>query len=129
MLTSVDQTIGSARNRELLIDAQLIKPCRSAVLLDTLLCTIQRHRARQGTADEPDARWRQRRRPPLPSGAQRHRRLGAIPARVDILVAEDNEVNQLVFTQILAEPPSPSRSSAMDAWRSRPSPPCSPRWC
>ncbi len=25
------------------------------------------------------------------------------PARVDVLVAEDNEVNQLVFTQILAE--------------------------
>ena len=35
----------------------------------------------------------------------RRRRAGAGDHRVDILVAEDNEVNQLVFTQILAESP------------------------
>ena len=104
MLTSVDQTLGSARYRELLIDAQLIKPSRSAVLRETLVSTIQRHRARGRNLDlsvpalvsqaSPSPRPVEPTPAPAPSQD---------PARVDILVAEDNEVNQLVFTQILAE--------------------------
>ncbi|MDX8499582.1 response regulator [Mesorhizobium sp. VK4C] len=119
MLTSVDQSLASAAYRDLGIDAQLIKPARSSILLETLVATIQRHRhstaathpplagsvgtassaprapTTQATASDrvllqpPPARAR-----PRPAGAERG---------LDILVAEDNEVNQLVFTQILGE--------------------------
>ncbi|WP_292372912.1 response regulator [Mesorhizobium sp.] len=119
MLTSVDQSLASAAYRDLGIDAQLIKPARSSILLETLVATIQRHRhstaathpplagsvgtgsgaprapMAQATASDrvllqpPPARAR-----PRPAGVERG---------LDILVAEDNEVNQLVFTQILGE--------------------------
>ncbi|RWL96309.1 MAG: response regulator [Mesorhizobium sp.] len=113
MLTSVDQSLANTTYRDLGIDAQLIKPARSSVLLETLVATIQRHRhssaaaqpavggsltqaapARTATSDRamlqpPPVRARQR-----PAEAERG---------LDILVAEDNEVNQMVFTQILGE--------------------------
>lgn len=105
MLTSVDQTLGSARYRELLIDAQLIKPSRSAVLRETLVSTIQRHRAKGRHLERPAPLPSAQAAPPT-ENAERRKTAPAPardPARVDILVAEDNEVNQLVFTQILAE--------------------------
>ncbi len=43
MLTSVDQSLANTSYRDLGIDAQLIKPARSSVLLETLVATIQRH--------------------------------------------------------------------------------------
>lgn len=110
MLTSVDQSLSGAGYRDLAIEAQLIKPARSSLLLETIVAAIQKQRA-QG---EEDIVVDQPASPPLVAGS------GAIqprPAsrtevgakrtndghRVDILVAEDNEVNQLVFTQILGE--------------------------
>ncbi|MEZ2333941.1 response regulator [Mesorhizobium sp. RCC_202] len=115
MLTSVDQSLSNTGYRDLGIDAQLIKPARSSILLETLVATIQRHRhsaavqppvtvsadagvaapaVRSSVSDRamlqpPPARAR-----PRPAGDERG---------LDILVAEDNEVNQLVFTQILGE--------------------------
>ena len=106
MLTSVDQTLGSASYRELLIDAQLIKPARSSTLLETLVATIQRHRARrrgetpETSADKADAQHKGVE--PVHRPARRAAQPG-VGQGLDILVAEDNEVNQLVFTQILAE--------------------------
>jgi len=118
MLTSVDQSMANAAYRDLGIDAQLIKPARSSALLETLVATIQRHRTAampelhgllsttdgQAAPEPADADMQPRTLPPaapvLPSGAGR----GPGEAeRLDILVAEDNEVNQLVFTQILGE--------------------------
>jgi PAS domain S-box-containing protein len=109
MLTSVDQSLSKLRYRDLGIDAQLIKPARSSALLETIVNAIQRDRMRQAdeTATEIFATA-----PAIPTEtdlppAEPRRVLtsDAAPAdsRVDILVAEDNEVNQLVFTQILAE--------------------------
>ena len=112
MLTSVDQSLSNSAYRDLGIDAQLIKPARSSALLETLV------------ADDPEAsRMRAARRASAirnraPAAGARSAR-GAGPAcsavamrdvpgrrpRLDILVAEDNEVNQLVFTQILADTP------------------------
>ena len=107
MLTSVDQSLAHASYRDLVIDAQLIKPARSSTLLEALVTTIQRRRMEGAPAA-----------PILPgletSGATEQAASPAIVARprkpvrapghrVDILVAEDNEVNQLVFTQILGE--------------------------
>ena len=119
MLTSVDQSLSNMHVRDLVIDAQLIKPVRSSLLLETLVATIQKHRVQKG-AGAPAAK-------PLPAGpmpaapapaAAPGAAMAAVPqpapvaqvqsaseAGLDILVAEDNEVNQLVFTQILGETP------------------------
>lgn len=117
MLTSVDQSLANASYRDLGIDAQLIKPARSSVLLETLVATIQRHRhATDGPAAQLPAgeALGAPQRPPLAPSEQRAQlqpppvrpRLPATGDgghRLDILVAEDNEVNQMVFTQILGE--------------------------
>jgi PAS domain S-box-containing protein len=118
ILTSVDQSLSNTSYRDIAIDAQLIKPARSSVLLETLVSTIQKHRASQPEepAHEPAAAeariWRPgtsvRAEPAigaaLRSPARPQVRSGADDGhRIDILVAEDNEVNQLVFTQILGE--------------------------
>ena len=101
LLTSVDQSLSNKSYRDLDIDAHLIKPARSSVLLDSLVTTIQRHRAPPVIAAAPVERPAVSRPEPqvpkpVPGRAEgRH--------RIDILVAEDNEVNQLVFTQILGE--------------------------
>ncbi|UVK40155.1 PAS domain-containing protein [Mesorhizobium sp. AR10] len=121
MLTSVDQSLANTSYRDLGIDAQLIKPARSSVLLETLVATIQRHHhntnggrvlpaasggSGDGTAEPPPvqqpfaASARALLQPP-PVRA-RARALGD-ERRLDILVAEDNEVNQMVFTQIIGE--------------------------
>ncbi|TIR88250.1 MAG: response regulator, partial [Mesorhizobium sp.] len=94
MLTSVDQSLASAAYRDLGIDAQLIKPARSSILLETLVATIQRHR--HSTAAIHPALTGD-----VETGAGP--RLAGAEAGLDILVAEDNEVNQMVFTQILGE--------------------------
>jgi PAS domain S-box-containing protein len=116
MLTSVDQSLANTSYRDLGIDAQLIKPARSSALLETLVATIQRHRhARDGghaSAVDPSSKDQARL---WPSASEQRAQLQPpavrprLPAvagsghRLDILVAEDNEVNQMVFTQILAE--------------------------
>lgn len=110
MLTSVDQTLGHPGFRSLDIDAHLIKPARSSALLEALVAAIQRHHAPAGETDT-EVVLEAPKVAPKPATAS----AGPRPAlrvassskdrshRVDILVAEDNEVNQLVFTQILGE--------------------------
>ena len=96
MLTSVDQQLGQAGYRDLAIDHHLIKPARSSVLLEAIVAAIQKHRSRRAgaAAVEDEAPMPAQEPRPAPRGHGH---------RVDILVAEDNEVNQLVFTQILDE--------------------------
>ncbi|TJW69953.1 MAG: response regulator [Mesorhizobium sp.] len=121
MLTSVDQSLANTSYRDLGIDAQLIKPARSSVLLETLVATIQRHRHSTVGSRPPQAgAGALGSGPPRAAPAQAHTaaserallqpppvRARARPASaergLDILVAEDNEVNQMVFTQILGE--------------------------
>lgn len=115
MLTSVDQSLANTSYRDLGIDAQLIKPARSSVLLETLVATIQRHRHNTADTHPPAADIPPGKvvRPPPPASEQRALLQPPLvrprpPAtaggeRLDILVAEDNEVNQMVFTQILGE--------------------------
>ncbi|TPM37953.1 response regulator [Mesorhizobium sp. B2-3-4] len=117
MLTSVDQSLANTSYRDLGIDAQLIKPARSSVLLETLVATIQRHRHATGgeAAQPPAGEAPEISRPQLLAPAEQRAQLQPPPVRprlpataggghrLDILVAEDNEVNQMVFTQILGE--------------------------
>ncbi len=107
LLTSVDQSLSNKNYRDLDIDAHLIKPARSSALLDALVTTIQKHRspvlgaaARVDSAAAAPPREADKR----PQGAVSPGKAVIGGGRqVDILVAEDNEVNQLVFTQILGE--------------------------
>jgi len=130
MLTSVDHSATNAGYREIGIDAHLIKPVRSSILLETLVETIQKRRGvgtaasagRSGT-DAGHARPAAATRPAAPV-RPRDTPARADPGRTDILVAEDNEVNQLVFTQILAETGLSfeivaNGRLAVEAWRER----------
>ncbi|MER8463846.1 PAS domain-containing protein [Mesorhizobium sp. M1396] len=112
MLTSVDQSLANTSYHDLGIDAQLIKPARSSVLLETLVATIQRHRHNTSGGDAlplagtvPVARPQPSEQRALLQPPSIRPRLPPIGGgdRLDILVAEDNEVNQMVFTQILGE--------------------------
>ncbi len=112
LLTSVDQIDFGRLVIDYGIAAHLTKPARSAVLLGTVIGAIQKARVQAGKAEFvrepvrsiPSALPRQEpaaaaftvlRAPELDAGP-------AASAPLDILVAEDNEVNQLVFGQILS---------------------------
>jgi CheY-like chemotaxis protein len=67
LLTSVDQSLNGSSYRELSIEAQLIKPARSSLLLETIVAAIQKRRAThddvvwdivpKGTATPHSAEW------------------------------------------------------------------------
>ncbi|MGB3537445.1 MAG: response regulator [Mesorhizobium sp.] len=111
LLTSVDQVDFGRLVIDFGIAAHLTKPARSAVLLGTVISSIQKARAQVGKARFV--------REPAPVGAApvapAFTVIRGAPAPlvatqdtpqnakgpVDILIAEDNEINQLVFGQIL----------------------------
>ena len=103
MLTSVDQSLSGPLNRNVAINAQLTKPARSSVLLETLVSTIQAHRAGPPASAEREAGGVEPQPAPAPEPREQRVRPQTGQHGVDILVAEDNEVNQLVFSQILGE--------------------------
>jgi PAS domain S-box-containing protein len=120
LLTSVDQALSPSELRALAVGSHLLKPARSSRLLDAIVTGLQTRRM----AKTPDAAEKT-------EGLQRLKGAGptdstlpadghtdtakALPqeasvqgkadvastARPRILVAEDNEINQLVFTRIL----------------------------
>ncbi len=103
MLTSVDQSLSQSNAAAVAVEAHLIKPARSAVLLEALVAAIQKRRAAAPGAAQaapPAATRTERPAQPPPHTA---RAAGAASTAIDVLVAEDNEVNQLVFRQILGE--------------------------
>ena len=120
LLTSVDQSLSGVTARDLSLDAQLVKPARSSHLLETIVTAVQKHR-HAGAGSAPAVRAEEApkvRAPaveaapravadpsPLPSPSLPAPRPDDGSHGVDILVAEDNEVNQLVFSQILGETP------------------------
>ncbi|PZO79346.1 MAG: hypothetical protein DI629_09800 [Mesorhizobium amorphae] len=97
MLTSAEQALGGVSVSDL--DAQLIKPVRAAALGEAVTQAIRTRRADAGRAVLRPA--------PALVPASRHLTPKRVSGggRLDILVAEDNEVNQLVFTQILMSTP------------------------
>ncbi len=118
LLTSVDQVDFGKLIIEFGIAAHLTKPARSAILLGTVISVIQKARSQLGKpaqfvreapslAPAPAA-------PPAATTTPTFTVIRGTPAAVappepaansarpvDILIAEDNEVNQLVFAQIL----------------------------
>lgn len=114
LLTSVDYSTSVLGSRDLAFEAQLIKPARSQLLLHSVVEAIQRRRALEGLASSvfapasdtdvqvPAAQASA----PLEPAEEVRSSAGRCDDNghgIDILVAEDNEVNQLVFSQILGE--------------------------
>ncbi len=120
LLSSVEQSLSYSAQRELNINAHLLKPVRAMHLLDMLATVIRPAKAETSkpqAADEIPAQPEQH-APEigetgetraiaggeanfLQDASQGQEQLG--PDALDILVAEDNEVNQMVFSQILAD--------------------------
>jgi CheY-like chemotaxis protein len=111
MLTSVDQVDFGRLVLDYGIAAHLTKPARSTALLGTVIAVIQKGRSEVGRTSftrpvvEKSARpaFTALRAPVgIPAPINDMREAAAVTAQqVDILIAEDNEVNQLVFGQIL----------------------------
>ena len=117
LLTSVDQVDFGRLILDFGIAAHLTKPARSAVLLGTVISSIQKARSQVGKARfirkpvaadaptpvpvaPPPAFTTIRTAPAQPAAVQDT--VARDDGQVDILIAEDNEINQLVFGQILA---------------------------
>ena len=98
LLTSVNQADAARAVAELGIMAQLNKPARASQLLETIVSAMQRARVRM-PAEVIPLKPREKQRP----AAELRISAQTVNAgtQVDVLVAEDNEVNQLVFSQIL----------------------------
>ena len=111
LLTSVDQIDFGRMVIDYGIAAHLTKPARSSALLGTVVTVIQKARSQgikatfvRPLADAPAAAANVTVLRPVPATTVAEVRdtqhTGGAP--LDILIAEDNEVNQLVFGQILS---------------------------
>ncbi|MEO0329919.1 MAG: response regulator [Pseudomonadota bacterium] len=105
VLTSVDSGEANRQLKEAGVNASLTKPARSSLLLETILQVIADHRlAEENTkTDEQKPHGSMNTDPPaIPSTSEQLKRDAPADCQsLDVLVAEDNEVNQIVFTQIL----------------------------
>ncbi|GAB5461576.1 MAG: response regulator [Hoeflea alexandrii] len=140
MLTSMDLSASDADIRKGAVQAALMKPARSSLLLETIVDVLQAA-AHNQRASNVEASARAETEPagqvplasprtPVMSAPPPHRSAQTPSAekarggqRLELLVAEDNEVNQIVFTQILDEMGLNYRivdngGSAYDTWKS-----------
>ena len=109
LLTSVDQSESSQLVSKYGINAQLTKPARSSALLETIVNVLQVKRseavpdtaAATSRSPKPEPVKRLPAVAPVPVAAKTVGEAPRKQASIDVLVAEDNEVNQLVFSQIL----------------------------
>jgi signal transduction histidine kinase/CheY-like chemotaxis protein len=131
LLTSVDHAVAVRELRSAGANAILTKPTRSSLLLTTITDELRKARpgspARAEVSASSSAAGQQRRSAPATASVET-----MVPAEpktelagnLDILVAEDNEVNQLVFSQII-EPLGYSLAiagdgrRAVEVWRRR----------
>ncbi len=79
--------------------AHLMKPARANLLRNTVVEVVRASRVKQASEAEIARLQKEAEAPPPPSPVAAPQKRAA--DFVDVLVAEDNEVNQIVFTQIL----------------------------
>ncbi|NTE54751.1 response regulator [Agrobacterium tumefaciens] len=111
-LTSMDVVGDETLFTDLNVQAHLMKPARARLLRSTLFDVVRDVRLKRarsqplapgagGIPVRPEKRLaekKQRILPAAPAVSERRR-----PSLIDVLVAEDNDVNQIVFTQILQQ--------------------------
>ena len=98
MLTSVDETEDGKAFSSLDVQGHLTKPTRSSLLLETIIKVLQDDREKSRIQPEVgEAQVDEQAEAASDTG----RGLLINAEEIDILVCEDNEVNQIVFTQIL----------------------------
>ena len=110
-LTSMDVVGDETLFTDLNVQAHLMKPARARLLRSTLFDVVRDVRLKRtrphsfageanGRGNRPDSRTAERKqRAEVPVTAPDRSR----PCLLDVLVAEDNDVNQIVFTQILQQ--------------------------
>jgi signal transduction histidine kinase/CheY-like chemotaxis protein len=108
LLTSVDMARSDPEIGRLNLAANLTKPTRSSLLLETITEVLAGARGQAGRPSGPDRQAETSGRPaPTPKKVQAEpnpaKPVAAPNTGIDILVAEDNEVNQIVMEQILRE--------------------------
>lgn len=105
LLTSVDQAITGHLTIESGISAHLNKPARASALLETLVTIMQKAKAAPKRHSQRGGSQPVHNFAPKPVVQNADRPIASVRSgggrQLDILVAEDNEVNQLVFSQIL----------------------------
>jgi len=106
LLTSVDMARSDPGIGRLNLAANLTKPTRSSLLLETITDVLAGARGQAGEpAKQPEAMSVTPAVQPetMSAGGDRAKPATAAETGIDILVAEDNEVNQIVMEQILRE--------------------------
>lgn len=99
MLTSVDEASSSNQLRQLNVAGHLIKPAKASLLLETLIEALQKPMKIDSKPNSSSA--------DLSSIDTGHREIFAPtkqttqPDGLDILIAEDNDINRIVYQQIL----------------------------
>jgi len=89
MLTSVDGAQTSRNLNGLNLEASLTKPTRSSLLLETILQVVAEYRLNSA--------------PELQNLSLLEQHEKSNSSQLDVLVAEDNEVNQILYRQVLEE--------------------------
>ena len=109
MLTSMDVRAAEPGFNEIGVQTTLMKPARSSLLLETIVEVLQASRTLKPAAAAPQAARPEPVAAPAPAPVTPIRPAAPVAAEprpatgLDILIAEDNEVNQIVFTQILED--------------------------
>ena len=96
MLTSVDQTNIAQTLSKVVIQGHLTKPAKASHLLETLVLALQADKVLQESISTEECSPQESAEVTLPSLSNEQAQ------GVDILIAEDNEVNKLVYGQIMS---------------------------
>ncbi len=101
ILTSVDETEDGEAFSTLDVQGQLTKPARSSLLLETIIYVLQDNRATGNVLHEGIFETADDAEPAMETSTPAGRGLSINAESIDILVCEDNEINQILFSQIL----------------------------
>ncbi len=105
-LTSMDAVNTGNNERDIQFDAHLMKPVRARLLRKTLTDVVRTSRSKRAVPHQPDVAAARTHPAPVaqstPYAPQKPKTL-AKHTSLDVLIAEDNDVNQIVFTQILQQ--------------------------
>lgn len=101
MLTSVDQAENGVAFTNLGIQAHLTKPTRSSLLLETIIHTLQDAASEMGAPNPSETKVQYVDEEPVDQKTFAPLMQSSNKGAIDVLVCEDNEVNQIVFTQML----------------------------